>query len=382
MPSRPAQRVAARYVRTATRGRTVANQPRNKHSDAAHWADSIAKELARMLPGGKKHRVLGRVEYDNGFISLISGVGRASNGTEFFYAKPAYYAKSAFKPGHGFVMHPRYMRKAIVEDRGGARPRELAQKIMAELRRQPFGSLSVGDESSLDELAYYGLDGLLEGKPATLYHGTTAWFRKFDRSKSRDELVNQFYGSGIFLTPKKSVAGRYANANRNIGFPPEIIKDFKRVDPKGGAFMEALYKKGVSVWDDIDWDSDEADWYREDNTANEITDVAGWIIGSKVKRLKDKGFVNIFSMDSGMPEYIYDRLDHFGLNSLKYRPKVYTVTANVKYPLVTASKSEARKAKSKGYDSVIYTGSDLVDGVPEVAVYDPRKVRIEKVEEW
>jgi hypothetical protein len=31
---------------------------------------------------------------------------------------------------------------------------------------------------------------------------------------------------------------------------------------------------------------------------------------------------------------------------------------------------------------VIYTGSDLVDGVPEVAVYDPRKVRIEKVEEW
>ena len=58
--------------------------------------------------------------------------------------------------------------------------------------------------ASFDELAYYGLDGMLEGKPTTLYHGTTAWFRKFDLSKSRDELVNQFYGSGIFLTPKKS----------------------------------------------------------------------------------------------------------------------------------------------------------------------------------
>jgi len=111
----------------------------NKHSDAAFWADSIAKELARMLPGGKKHRVLGRVEYDNGFISLISGVGMERGGTEFFYAKPAYYSKGALQPGHGFVMHPRYMNKAIVEDREGASPRDLAKRIMSELKRQPFG---------------------------------------------------------------------------------------------------------------------------------------------------------------------------------------------------------------------------------------------------
>lgn len=232
--------------------------------------------------------------------------------------------------------------------------------------------------ASFDELAYYGLDGMLEGKPTTLYHGTTAWFRKFDLSKSRDELVNQFYGSGIFLTPKKSVAGQYANANRNIGFPPEIIKDFKRVDPKGGAFMETLYKQGDSAWEMFDWQSDPA----LEDKAQDIADLTDWIIGTKTKRPTGGGFTSIFSMSSGMPEYIYDRLDDLGLNSLKYRPKVYTVTANVKNPLVTASKSEARKAKSKGYDSVIYTGSDLVDEVPEVAVFDPRKVAILKVEEW
>lgn len=232
--------------------------------------------------------------------------------------------------------------------------------------------------ASFDELAYYGLDGMLEGKPTTLYHGTTAWFRKFDLSKSRDELVNQFYGSGIFLTPKKSVAGQYANANRNIGFPPEIIKDFKRADPKGGAFMEALYKQGDSAWDTFDWQSDPA----LEDRAQDIADLTDWIIGTKTERPTGEGFTSIFSMSSGMPEYIYDRLDDLGLNSLKYRPKVYTVTANVKNPLVTASKSEARKAKSKGYDSVIYTGSDLVDEVPEVAVFDPRKVAILKVEEW
>ncbi len=232
--------------------------------------------------------------------------------------------------------------------------------------------------ASFDELAYYGLDGMLEGKPTTLYHGTTAWFRKFDLSKSRDELVNQFYGSGIFLTPKKSVAGRYANANRNIGFPPEIIKDFKRVDPKGGAFMEALYKQGDSAWETFDWQSDPA----LEDKAQDIADTTDWIIGTKTKRLTGGGFTSIFSMDSGMPEYAYDELDELGLNSLKYRPKVYTVTVNVKNTLVTASKSEARGAKSKGYDSVIYTGSDLVDGVPEVAVFVPRKVAIKKVEEW
>lgn len=92
-----------------------------------------------MLPGGKKHRVLGRVEYDNGFISLISGVGMERGGSEFFFAKPAYYSKGALKPGYGFVMHPRYMNKAIVDDKEGASPRELAQKIVAELKRQPFG---------------------------------------------------------------------------------------------------------------------------------------------------------------------------------------------------------------------------------------------------
>jgi hypothetical protein len=107
---------------------------------SAQWADSIAKELVRMLPGGKKQRTLGGVEYDNGFISLISGVGMERGGTEFFYAKPAYYTKGSYRPGHGHTMHPRYMNKAIVDDKEGASPRELAQKIVTELKRQPFGS--------------------------------------------------------------------------------------------------------------------------------------------------------------------------------------------------------------------------------------------------
>ena len=116
--------------------------------------------------------------------------------------------------------------------------------------------------------------------------------------------------------------------------------------------------------------------------ANEIGDLAPWIIGSKVKKLGEGDPVNIFNMSSGMPGWVYDLLDTLGLDSKKYRPKVYTVTVKVDNPLVTDSKAEARKAKSMGYDSVIYYGSGTVDNVPEVAVYDPSKVAIKNVQVW
>ena len=99
------------------------------------------------------------------------------------------------------------------------------------------------------DLRVEGLDGLVRGEPTKLYHGTVASFSKFDLSKSRDELVEQFYGKGIFLTPSLRVAWKYAEANRNIGFPPSIIQDLKRVDSVAGIFLELLVKQGDGAWD-------------------------------------------------------------------------------------------------------------------------------------
>ena len=81
-----------------------------------------------------------------------------------------------------------------------------------------------------------------------------------------------------------------------------------------------------------------------------------------------------------MPEYVYDSLEELGIDSKPYRPKVYTVTATVKNPLITRSKAQARGARASGYDSVIYYGADLVRETPEVAVFDPRNVRISKID--
>jgi len=42
--------------------------------------------------------------------------------------------------------------------------------------------------------------------------------------------------------------------------------------------------------------------------------------------------------------------------------------------------AQARNAKSKGYEAVIFHGSDLVGGIPEVAVFKGSHVRITKVD--
>lgn len=234
--------------------------------------------------------------------------------------------------------------------------------------------------------AQYDLDGLLKGESVTLYHGTTRSFKVFDLSKSRTDLVDRYYGSGVFLTPSKGVAEKYANANRNIGFDPEVIDDLKSVNPKAGAFMERLYALGDAAWDEFTPEAlgvaPEGLWgavqsYIGGLDPNTVADVTRFILGSKLKSsLSDDDSLSLFNQSTGMPGYMYDNLDELGIDSAKYRPKVYKVGVKVDKTLVTPSKSLAKSAKSKGYDAVIYHGTDLVGGVPEVAVFNPKNVRV------
>jgi len=216
-------------------------------------------------------------------------------------------------------------------------------------------------------------------------------------SLSRDELVNRFYGRGIFLTPSKRVAAHYADANRNIGFNPSIIDDLKRKNPNAGRFLESLYKHGKDAWEKF---LREEGFWRDDPPPGEgavdftgfqkhlgvdpntLGDIAGYIIGSATKPLGfgEDGALSLFNQSTGAPEYLYQELDEVGLDSKTYRPKVYTVSVTVENTLITASQSEARRASSQGYDCVVYYGSDLVSGVPEVAVFNPRNVKVKHIE--
>lgn len=252
--------------------------------------------------------------------------------------------------------------------------------------------------AAANPVAEWDLEGLTNGTPVTLYHGTTRTFRTFDPATVRDELVNKFYGRGIFLTPAKRVAVQYAEANRNIGFPPSIINDLSRRNQLAGKLMQAIYVNGPDGWETFlkengFWTTDDPKFPNgrfngpsfdasvlggiDPNDVQEVTD---YIIGSASKPLQDTGFVNIFDTSTGMPGYVYNTLDTIGINSKIYRPKVYTVTVTARNPLVTKNKSLASKARAKGYDAVIYHGTDLVGGVPEVAIFDPRAVKVRKIE--
>lgn len=186
----------------------------------------------------------------------------------------------------------------------------------------------------------------------------------------------------------------YAEANRNIGFDPSIIDKLKSRNGPAGRLLELLYQQGVEGWDTAFREF--GFWVEEPETGqghlapgfdeyvgtdpNELQDVAGYILGSKTHPLGGDGPVNIFNQSTGMPHYIYDLVDQMGLDSKVYRPKLYTVEVRVQNPLVTKSQAQARSAKSKGYDSVVYWGADLVRGVPEVAVWDPQKVKVRRIE--
>ena len=251
---------------------------------------------------------------------------------------------------------------------------------------QPASRLShhlVQAKKSIDPdrlLSDYGLKGLALGVPVKLYHGTSASFSEFNLTKNRDELVNKFYGRGIFLTPSRKVAWEYAHANRNKGLPKDVIDDLLRVNRKAGTLLLAFYTKGASAWDGYSLDADLGGV-----DPNDLMDVSKHILGTAYRdQQAPDGREEILNVlrggGTGSPSWIYDKLDSIGLDSIKYRPKVLTVVVTVSNPLVTKSKAEARRAPSKGYDSVVYYGSDLVGNVPEVAIYDPSRARITDVE--
>jgi len=252
---------------------------------------------------------------------------------------------------------------------------------------------------SSNELSYYGLDQFVAGKPVVLYHGTTSELTSFDINKSRKELVDKFTGVGIFLTPSKKVAWDYATSSRNKGFPESLVGDLKKVNGPAGEFLEFLVKHGQPGWE-LFWkkhnlmrdnpppgegqlDTERFKSILGNVDPNTIMDVAQHVIGTAYESPKgdDNGLLDLFGgTSSGTPDWLYASLDELGLDSSRYRPKVYKVSAHGTRVLVTSNQEEARRAFANGYDAFVFTGEDLVGGVPEVAVIDGNQVEILDIE--
>jgi hypothetical protein len=278
--------------------------------------------------------------------------------------------------------------RAVEDEREPALKRARARRELQERMKGMRRPNPARAPRTLD-LAAWHLAGLVQGKPTVLYHGTTRTFPRFSLDRARHELVNQFYGAGLFFVPKKDTAWKYADANRNVGFDPEIVADVARLKPKAGAFLRQLVEDGNTEanWDRLladtraaGFESTETDEYLGADP-NTLYDIANYVIGSKsgkpeTDEVQDTFAILTGSGSTGAPESVYAMLDDVGLDSERYRPKVYICQVTVHKPLVTASPAKAKKARAQGYDSVVYYGPDLVDAVPEIAVFDPAAVRI------
>ena len=190
------------------------------------------------------------------------------------------------------------------------------------------------------------------------------------------------------LTGDLRGAGTDANVSITLIGETSSSGPHKLENKAAGEFMEDLYHRGTDAWDTL-FEVAKAALPKVDPgvavdtylgvDSNLVDDVCGYIIGSKIKPIGTDA-PTLFSQSSGAPDWLYDNLDTLGIDSSKYRPKIYTVVVTVSKPLITASKSQAKSARQKGYDSVVFYGSDLVAGVPEVAVFSHSNVKIRKIE--
>lgn len=274
--------------------------------------------------------------------------------------------------------------------------RDQVERFKAFLGRRRRTAAKLAARREVDcHLKYWGLAELIRGGSAKLYHGTTRQFQRFDAAYIRHDLINRFYKApGIFLAPKESVASRYAMAARNSMLPTTVVGDLTRRNPGAGMVLGRLVREGEDAWDGLFADAtaqfpsaetpfDALEQVTGGVDPNTLMDIAQHIEGSKYDRgAADQTLFDLWGMTSTeTPDYILNDLDKVGLDSSEYRPKIYTVSVSgLERVLVTKSKSEAEKARSRGYDAVVFCGADLVDGAPEVVVFDPSKVRVVKVE--
>lgn len=242
----------------------------------------------------------------------------------------------------------------------------------------------------------YGLRALVRGGEATLFHGTTRSFRRFDSAYIRHELINQFYKApGIFLTPRREVAVVYSTAARNTMIPATVVDDLTRINRGAGEVLGKFVTQGYDVWDGLFEDAVARFPDAESPVAalemvtggvdtNTLMDIAKYVEGSRAAEgsTSETTLFDLWGMTpTGTPDHVFTDLESVGLDADPYRPKVYTVeVSGLEQVLVTKSKSEAAQARRNGYDAVVFCGSDLVGGVPEVVVFDPSKVRITKVD--
>lgn len=234
------------------------------------------------------------------------------------------------------------------------------------------------------------LDRILDGKDSYAFHGTNRDFNNFDISFLRQWRADMFLGKGVFLTPEKYIAEKYADANANGDLPITLLEDAKKIDKDLAEFMHDLYYKGNSTWDDPKTKDLIDKWHRKkdrkkgDVDLNDVAELVNLIPNSQSEKdyRKDKddngSFVNFFSTyHSALSIHQIRDLEKLGFGN--YYPKIYTVyIKGTNSVLLSNSISEIKKSN---HDIVIaYNVDNLIGDIPEIIIKNTNLLSILKKE--
>lgn len=247
------------------------------------------------------------------------------------------------------------------------------------------------------------------GEKFLLKHGTNRKFDEHKSEKNRTILNNKYQGDWICYSPDDGVAWSYADAARNQSFNKEdFIEEtnlvFSKIDNEAAEFMidftncmlEGGYETG---WDDaikkycdkhdLDPDGDgyqaffkHINQYEKDLDFN-INDFCDCVENVEyAKRDKPNSFDEVMSLFGGSsgPSVHSDDLDmlkRMGYDKIIHEPKIIESYVKFSKVLKTDNREKARNARENGYDLVIYSGEDCVQGIPEYLIANPNQIEMQ-----
>ena len=250
----------------------------------------------------------------------------------------------------------------------------------------------IHDKYIIEDNVYKILKLILNGEQSYAFHGTNREFDKFEPSQVRKWRADKFLGEGIFLTPNKDIAIKYANANANVELPITLLDDAKKIDKELYDFMYSLYYKGNIAWQLPEFEKFVSSTYDKEKQTfiynnkfnvdcNDIAEIVNLIPGSKSyddynkDSKNDDGFFNIFgTSSSALNETTIKLLKELGFGD--YSPKIFTVLINGTTS-VLMSKNVSEIKNSKKYDIIIaYNVPNLIKDVPEIIIHKPELLNI------
>lgn len=248
--------------------------------------------------------------------------------------------------------------------------------------------------------------------PLTLYHGTNRKFNNHSLEKSRTELNDRFQGDWICYTASEDVAWKYANAARNQciekeaflietesylnkNFPDKLLNSFLVDSFKTlmeGGFedaWDAIGKKYSKLFD-VKLDDAVPHFFKRlrsyealdpEFDFNEFYDVLEYVEYSRYGQSDESSMImNMFNNTvDEIPQYVTDFLSSKGYEKSLPEPKIIKSQVEANNILETSSREEAKIAREKGYDLVIYSGPDCVDGEPEYLIADTTQVKMQSM---